>query len=207
MIILSIDPGLIHAGWAISEYDPNTDILTVKDFGTIESTRQADLKAYREYVNKFGRRVMSLSVAKEKILEICDKYQPDYIESENAFFNPFRPSAFTALNDFIAVIRFAIKEHIDKPFYLISPKSIKAAISDGAAEKQDITKAVLKNKHIVFATKCKPTEEHEWDSIAGAYSLVRLYLNHVINDMPYDDIIASQKVKHGKRNKKNEKSK
>lgn len=193
--IMSIDPGLSTAGWVYSEYHQEDQSLHVKDFGIIQGTRYADLKAQQELVELYGRRCITLSEIRTKIVELYQKYHPDYVESENAFFNRFRPAAFVALNDFICTVRSTLHKEFEVPLYLISPKSIKKVVCTGDANKDDVQTAVQKNKHIFIESENIPDAEHEWDAIGGAYAFVKLYLEHVRSGLPYDEVICSQKQK------------
>jgi len=195
--IMSIDPGLSTAGWAYSEYANESKILYVKDTGLIEGVRFSSLKAQEELTNLFGRRTITLMEIRNKIVEIYRKYIPDYVESENAFFNRFRPTAFVALNDFICTVRGTLHREFNVPLYVISPKSIKRIACAGDADKNDIKTSVLNNKSIVFDIESSPDSlyEHQYDAIAGAYAFVQLYLEEIKDKVPYDEIILSQKVK------------
>ena len=198
VILLTLDPGLTNAGWVVSEYNFKTKKLHVIAMGLIHGNNYAELKAQEQAVQAFGKRMISLAAIRTGFVAIYEQFKPDFVASENAFFNRFRPAAFVALNDFIGTIRNVLYLQYDQPLYLISPKSIKRAVCVGDAKKQDIADGVRNNKNITFGIKDIPDVEHTWDAVGGAYAFVQLYLENVIENKPYDVIISSQKVKKKK---------
>lgn len=193
--LLTLDPGLTNAGWVVSEYNFNTKKLHILAMGLIHGNNYAELKAQERAVQAYGKRMISLAAIRSGFTSIYEEYKPDYVVSENAFFNRFRPAAFVALNDFIGTVRSVLYHQYDEPLYLISPKSIKRAVCVGDAKKQDIADGIRSNKNITFGIENIPDVEHTWDAVGGAYAFIQLYLENVLDRKPYDVIISSQKVK------------
>ena len=195
VVLLTLDPGLTNAGWVVSEYNLQTKKLHVIAVGLIHGNNYAELKAQEEAVSIYGKRMVSLAAIRSGFTSIYEEFKPDFVASENAFFNRFRPAAFVALNDFIGTIRSVLYHRFDQPLYLISPKSIKRAVCIGDAKKQDIANSVRNHPNISFSMNNIPDVEHIWDAVGGAYAFTKLYLDKVIKNESYDNVISSQKVK------------
>ena len=58
--ILSFDPGLTYAGWAIGDYDHVNKILRILDYGVMEPSKDLDRAIMRPMVDQIGRRLLTL---------------------------------------------------------------------------------------------------------------------------------------------------
>lgn len=169
--ILSFDPGLTNTGWAYSEFEK--DILVVKDFNIVFPNKDVDKVCMRQQVGEFGRRVVTLEILRNLIDELYIKYQPQYIVSENAFYNPRRPNAFGALLQWITCTELHLFYNYKKPLYKIPPKSVKyIASGSGESGKLSMEEAILHHKKISLPKGRTEVQEHESDAIAIGYSFM-----------------------------------
>jgi len=171
--ILSFDPGLSFSGWAYSYADDATNIFTVEEYGEITPNKTVGHKEYRSGVEVFGHRIITLTLLREMFRELFLRYKPDIVVSEDAFFNPRRPSAYEALIHWILTVSLVLKDEFDMPLYRIPPKLVKKFISGvGTSNKIGVQDAIFKHKDIVFSPELKDIvlTEHEGDAIAIGYS-------------------------------------
>lgn len=170
--ILSFDPGLSFSGWTYSIGDQSS--FTVQEYGMLTPNKSTGHKEYREQVNTFGTRVVTLCLLRDMIHELMDRFHPDYVVSEAAFFNPGRPGAFEALTHWIITVSLVLRDSYAMRLYTIPPKSAKKVVSGkGDSVKMEVTEAVLRNPEIKFVNKpaAEDLTEHEGDSIAIGYAL------------------------------------
>ena len=134
-------------------------------------------KQYRELVDTFGMRIITLTLLRDMIRELMDTYHPDIVASEDAFFNPRRPGAYEALLHWILTVSFVLKDEYGMPLHKIPPKLVKKFISGvGTSDKEGVQAAIFNHKDIVFEKALGEIEltEHEGDAIAIGYSQWRM---------------------------------
>jgi len=172
--ILSFDPGLSFSGWAYSKIEDNKNLFYIEEFGMITPNKTVGHKEYREVVNTYGQRIITLSLLRDMVRELFTTYNPDFVVSEDAFFNPRRPGAYEALIHWILMVSLVLKDEFNKPLFRIPPKLVKKFISqDGTSNKLGVQEAIFKHKDIVFNPKYSgdiELTEHEGDAIAIGYS-------------------------------------
>lgn len=171
--ILSFDPGLSFSGWAYSYADDATKTFNVEEYGMITPNKTVGHKEYRSSVEVYGHRIITLTLLRDMFRELYTHYQPDIVVSEDAFFNPRRPSAYEALIHWILTVSLVLKDEFNKPLYRIPPKLVKKFISGvGTSNKEGVQSAIFKHKDIVFNPKLTEIvlTEHEGDAIAIGYS-------------------------------------
>ena len=175
MIILSFDPGLSFSGWAYS--DAEKDVFSVKDCRLITPNKTVDHKEHRGEVEIYGKRIITLSLLRGMIRELMDKFKPDIVVSEDAFFNPRRPGAYEALIQWILTVSFLLRDEYHLPLYRIPPKLVKKYISGmGTADKEGVKRAVAQHKDIRLSPDIiiDNLMEHEGDAIAIGYTRWRM---------------------------------
>lgn len=177
--ILGIDPGINHTGWNIGLYDVATGHLTISTYGTIEANTLAK-KEMRQDAKIFGN-VVSLDVYEREFHHICEEHNPDYIASEDAFYNPRTPNAYLSLKLCIHAIQRLLYHQYRKTLYRIPPTVAKQAVrGNGMANKLAVQESILALPDLtVKSTKQHPVErmvEHEADSIAITYTFCKLTL-------------------------------
>lgn len=168
--ILSLDPGLTTLGWAISTYDSDTDILSTHKFGKYQAVKNA-LKD-KDNVEKYGQRLISVTLLRSEITRLVDLYKPTHIASEDVFLHIRHINAFAALTMCIFAIKDAAKSR-DLVVYTIPPRAVKKlAAATGEADKLDVQQAILSDSKIsITDNKQNPIDkmsEHEADAIAVA---------------------------------------
>lgn len=176
--ILSFDPGLSFSGWAYSEVDDEKSTFFVKEFGILTPNKTVDHKEYRQDVSIYGKRIITLALLKDMMRELLNRFNPDYVVSEDAFFNPRRPGAYEALLHWILTVSFLLKDEYKKPLYKIPPKLVKKYISGiGTSNKEGVQSAIFKHKDILFSQDVKNLTlvEHEGDAIAIGYTQWKLF--------------------------------
>ena len=173
--ILSFDPGLTKAGWSFSEYDTTSRIYTVIKFGTITPNTTAAKALNRDAVNIFGKRVIALRILREAVDLLVKQYKPDFIATEDAFYNPRTPNAYGSLLTWIVTVENFMYSEFKMPIYRIAPKLAKHNISgDGTSGKLSVQDAVVNHSNIKFRANLPVLDmcEHEADSIAIGWSFV-----------------------------------
>lgn len=179
--ILSFDPGLTTSGWTMSRYTKETKIFVVVKCGILTPNRVVSYANMRDEVAIYGKRILTLSLLQKYFMELYEEYEPDYIVTEAAFYNPRRPNAFAALLQWITAIELCLRDNYQKPLYKIAPKSVKQCISGrGDSGKLKVEDAVLNNKNIIIEQEnINEFTEHVFDSIAVGYTFVQNILNNL----------------------------
>lgn len=176
--VLSFDPGLTYAGWAIGDFDLATQQLYIQDYGVMEPSKDLDRKIMRSYVGECSRRVMTLMATREMISDLYYTYRPEYICSEDAFFNRFRPMAYGALLQWITTVELFLWDNYKIKLYKFPPKTIKHAVSTGCAGKLDVQKAIRNIPNIHFEESPRAFKEHSADAIACNWTFCHNVLLH-----------------------------
>lgn len=193
--ILSIDPGTCNLGYAYSQYDSNHGFV-VLDYATVQPCKYPDdLKKYQRH---FSGRIVTGLVIQRLVDELLVTYSPTYLCSEDAFYNPARPSAFVSLLIAIYAIESKLfslhtqgKLQFDtqSKLYKTPPTVIKKIASKqcgGKASKLDMydaLKALVEVEAISFHKKkrgyCPPLSEfteHSVDAICVGYAFTQLWI-------------------------------
>ena len=195
--ILSFDPGLTCLGWALSVYDLSTDALEVQKFGGLTPNKIANKK--KDLVKVYGSRILALREIEEFVSKLTSTYEPDFVASEDAFFNKLYPSSYAALCLVIHAIERTIfmnyiegtnkvKESASR-LYKLAPRMIKKVATGNSLNfKQGMLESLMDNKGITF--KLKNSEklddvigqlnEHSVDAISCGYSFAKTMLLSLI---------------------------
>jgi len=175
MTILSFDPGLSFSGWAYTIAQDG--VFSVQECGLLTPNKTVDHKEHRDEVELYGRRIITLALLRVMVRDLMNRFHPDIVVSEDAFFNPRRPGAYEALIQWILTVSFILRDEYQLPLYRIPPKLVKKYISGmGTADKEGVKKAVAEHKDI----RLSPTiiidnlMEHEGDAIAIGYTRWRM---------------------------------
>lgn len=183
---LNIDPALSHLGWSITDYNVDSGVLSVYRFGTLEASRTTSKVAYREEVEMFTKRMISLKLIRDHVKLLMDEFEPEYITIEDAFFGRFRPNAFSALLQCICTIEFFLMNEYSKRLYKVAPKSAKHCLTgSGSSGKDPIQQSIFSKEDIVFKQKKQAEKlgEHEADSISVGYFFCKSVLPGILNDI------------------------
>ena len=180
--ILGIDPGINHTGWSIGSFDPVSNTIAVPIYGEIQAHNIAKKEARREF-KTYGS-LVSLNFYKREFDLLIDHYKPDFVASEDAFYNPRCPNAFLSLKLCIHTIQRLLFERMMR-LYLIAPTVAKQAVwGKGTANKLAIQESIQNLPDLkIRDTKQHPItemQEHEADSIAIMYAFVKNILPDII---------------------------
>lgn len=178
--IMSFDPGLTYAGWAIGDYHQNLNMLQILDYGVMEPSKDLDRVIMRPLVEVCGRRLLTLLKTEEMVSDLYSEYRPKYICSEDAFFNRFRPTAYAALLGWITAVELFLWKSYNMKLYTFQPKVIKRTVARGDSGKLDVQKAIRKIKEIQFEESERyKLKEHSADAIACNWTFCCNVLNHL----------------------------
>ena len=185
--ILSFDPGLSFSGWALSTVTTGSPVFRIEEYGMLTPNKTVGHKEFRDSVNTFGSRIITLTILRDLIRELVTSRRPDFVASEDTFFNPRRPSAYEALLHWILTVTFVLKDDFSMPLIKVPPKLVKKYISnDGTSTKEGVQAAIFHHKDIQFnEIYQEPIEltEHEGDAIAIGYSCWNILKeNHTLGE-------------------------
>lgn len=179
--ILGIDPGINNCGFSVCRYYPITKQTKVYTYFTLHANATA--KKNNKHDSRIYGNIFSLITLEGLFENIVNEYNPDYIASEDAFYNPRTPNAFISLKGCINSFKRVLYLH-QKTLYLIAPKLAKATVATGTADKEVIQTKIQKLPDLeIRQTKELPiTEmsEHEADSIGIAYTFIKTILPGLI---------------------------
>lgn len=171
--LLAFDPGLSNTGWVSCHWQ--APILTVITGGVFHPNQTVGHKEFREERSRYGARLLTLDCLRQTITELQQRYQPDYWVAENAFYNRFRPSAYSALLQWLTIASWCLREQAQQPLYRIPPKLVKrVATRDGASSKLSVQEAVTTHPQIKLPADTAEFAEHTYDAIAIAYTFTQL---------------------------------
>lgn len=180
--IMGIDPGLNALGASIGWYYPRVKKLVIRDHTVVSSNTLAK-KDHRDEVKEYGS-LISLFTCEEAMENLLASWSPEFIVSEDAFYNPRMPNAFLSLKLCINAIQRVLFRH-EKALYLIAPTIIKRTIfGSGTANKAAVHAGIVNHDDILFKDSKKKQMsklvEHEADSIAVCYTFTQLYLPDIL---------------------------
>ena len=182
--ILSFDPGLSTSGWNLSLYDPVEKIMHIEECGMLFPNSNVDSLSNRSTNIRFGGRVMTLNQLREDIRFLVNTYTPDFIVSEDAFYNPTRPTAYCALVQWITTVSMVLYDEFNKTLFKLAPKIAKQVISGfGGAEKLGVQYAVSHKEDIKFKSSIdvQNLTEHTCDSIGIGYTFIQEILPSILD--------------------------
>lgn len=161
MIILSVDQGIAHFGYAVLEYTENG--INLMDYGCFISTIK---KSKKKKPISQQRRMFELM---SKFEDLIVKYEPKHIVHERLFFSPpaknSRKKSASILNtNMITGSIWYIAGKHDLEVWQYSPQTVKKSLTgNGRADKDDIIKQI----ESMFDIDCLKThKEHVCDAIS-----------------------------------------
>ena len=176
--VLAFDPGITTTGYALLECSTNGSDIVVLKLGEIHPGPVVDKKEFREEVEKYDKRTISLSYLREQIQKLLEKFKPDAVCTEDAFYNPRRPGAFAALCMWICTVRMVCRDYAGKYLVAIPTKTCKKEMTGvGGDSKLPVQQAVVSNKRIIFKDEMDKLHmsEHQADSIAVGVAFRNLF--------------------------------
>lgn len=176
--ILGIDPGLTNCGYNLAEVNLKDNNIIILKIGEFHPGPTVEKKSYREQVEKFDKRTISLAYLREQLTKLLNEFNPDIVCAEDIFINVKRPQAYGALSMFICVAKMTCYDVAQKQLVTIPTKICKQHIANrGDSSKLSVQQAIAMSKHIVFKdpTVLPQMTEHEADSIAVSNAFVQCY--------------------------------
>lgn len=168
--ILAFDPGIGNTGWSLLEGNTANGNLIVLKVGEFHPGPTSALARYREEVEKFDKRTISLTLLAEEETKLFETFRPDFICCEDIYISMQHPQAYGSLAMWVCTTKLTAWKFGQK-LTAIPTKICKQVISGtGAAGKLDVRDAINKNTKIMFKHEDDKLHmtEHEADSIAVA---------------------------------------
>ena len=171
MRVLSLDPRI---GYAIIDHDKGQ--YKVIFFETLNATKFP--KEIRKDALNYGPGIVFFTVTREFLEDLIDKYEPDYVVTEDAFHKPGRTLAFRSLASWISFVAWILYSKFKMFLYTVSPKEIKKVITTtGDAKKFNMREGLSIFPNLSFDPTLDQTllTEHAIDAIGVGITF--LYLN------------------------------
>ena len=127
--ILAFDPGLTNTGWSFAEVDIKDDSLTILKIGEFHPGPTVEKKSYRDQVEKFDKRTITLAYLREQLTKLLLELKPNAVCAEDIFINVKRPMAYGALAMHQCIMKLVCRDVADKRLVTIPTKIAKAALT------------------------------------------------------------------------------
>jgi Holliday junction resolvasome RuvABC endonuclease subunit len=176
--ILAFDPGLSNAGWVLISVNLKKDNITVLKAGTIQTSKIVNTVKYEQERAIFGARVVALGALEHTLYDMAEKYQPDFIVTEDAFYHPKRPAAYMALTQWITQLEMAMYRW-RQPVFRIPTRLAKQCItSAGGAQKPDVQQALFSMPELMIKPKLKIVlkDPNVSDALAVGVTFIKMAL-------------------------------
>lgn len=186
--ILAFDPSLTNTGWSLLEGSVDNGNLLVLKTGEIRPGPVADKSSYKEEVETFGKRTISLAILREEITKLLLELKPDFITSEDIYISMFRPMAYGALAMWICIAKMVCHDVVGKSITLIPTKICKQVCTgSGGNGKTTVQMAILASKRVTFKHNDDKTHmtEHQADSIAVGMAFAERYGTVIRNTLGF----------------------
>ena len=180
--ILSFDPGLSTSGWNLAIYDTDNKIMYIEDCGRLYPNENVGKD--KKCLIRYGTRIMTLNQLRSDIRNLVNKFSPDFVVSEDAFYNPSRPTAYCALVQWLTTVSMVLFDEYNCTLFKLAPKIAKQVISGfGGSEKLGVQQAISDKKDIVFnkTINVKELTEHTCDSIGIGYTFIQEVLPSILD--------------------------
>ena len=181
--ILAFDPGIGNTGWSLLEGNTGNGELVVLKLGEFHPGPTADRALYREAVEKFDKRVISLKLLREEITKLLTQVVPDFVCCEDIYISMAHPQAYGSLAMWVCTAKITVMDVAAKRITLIPTKICKQVVSGtGGAGKLDVREAILSNAKIKFKhpDDMRMMSEHQADSIAVGAAFNDRYRDYVM---------------------------
>lgn len=180
--ILAFDPGIANTGWSLLESTLGGGELTVLKMGELHPGPTADRAVYRDLVERFDKRVISLSLLREFITGLLNEYKPDFVCCEDIYISMAHPTAYGSLAMWICTAKMTVMDVAAKKLFAIPTKICKQSITgSGGSGKNPVFSSVLTHKDIHFVPSIdkRSMTEHQADSIAVAYAFHTKFRDYI----------------------------
>ena len=95
--ILAFDPGIGNTGWSLLEGNTANGSLIVLKVGEFHPGPTSGLARYRDDVEKFDKRTISLTLLIEEETKLLETYRPDFVCCEDIYISMMHPQAYGSL--------------------------------------------------------------------------------------------------------------
>ena len=95
--ILAFDPGIGNTGWSLLEGNTANGNLIVLKVGEFHPGPTSGLARYREVVEKFDKRTISLTLLIEEETKLFEMFKPDFVCCEDIYISMMHPQAYGSL--------------------------------------------------------------------------------------------------------------
>ena len=180
--ILAFDPGIGNTGWSLLEGNTTSGNLVVLKVGEFHPGPTSGLARYRDDVEKFDKRTISLTLLIEEETKLFETFRPDFICCEDIYISMQHPQAYGSLAMWMCTTKLTAWRYGYRVIS-IPTKICKQVISGtGSAGKLDVRQAILENTKIVFKHEddARHMTEHEADSIAVGAALNDRYKDFIL---------------------------
>lgn len=169
--VISIDPGA-NLGITVSEGDMGLTYLRPIHTETLDLNKWAKI-FYPEILDEFGARFARIYTLRKVLLNVLNKWQPDFMVHENAFMMIRRVTAGIILAEYVLVMKMTAYTYDPAmPIYGFAPFEIKSAVKTGklSGDKFLVSKALPKLEDLDLSNvNLDQMDEHSIDSIAIGY--------------------------------------
>jgi len=156
MKMISIDPGTITCGVAVWDIDDNSFLIKHINTFTIILDAHLDLE-------------FRLDILYNVLSNTVKEIKPLHYVHESAFINRFRPQAYGPIFAAIIMIRKAYLDfNRNTGLFKYPPKSVKAIMDTGDANKLDMLEAVKRVKELSVFLR-GDEDEHQIDAMSIGY--------------------------------------
>lgn len=188
--ILAFDPGLTNFGYSLLEGSTSSGDLVVLKIGDLHPGPTVDKVAYREDVEKFDKRTISLAYLREQVGILMNNLKPDFVTSEDIYLNPHRVQAYGALCMVICVLRMFMRDNYGKYLVTIPTKVAKReCCGSGSGGKVGVQESLVNHKHVTFKNEFDKLHlsEHVADSIAVGVAFRNCYADLINKQVENQD--------------------
>ena len=180
--ILAFDPGIGNTGWSLLEGNTANGNLVVLKVGEFHPGPTSALARYRDEVEKFDKRTISLTLLAEEETKLFETLRPDFVCCEDIYISMAHPQAYGSLAMWVCTTKLTAWKYGYR-VTAIPTKICKQVISGtGGAGKLDVREAIHTNKRITFKHEddLRHITEHEADSIAVGAALNDRYRDMIL---------------------------
>ena len=178
--VLSIDPGITNTGWAVTDYNVKTSVMTTSAYGNFDKAylvTQRKAMQSQDMHKRYVKHYVLLDAYFYVICDLIEKYKPDEIVCEGAFAHKFI-QAYMSLTLVIHTIRRAAHACIDKDIHIVAPQEAKLWVtSSGSSTKTETSTAILDYKNLTIKSNKQRTIEkapnHVFDAIAIGVTFIQ----------------------------------
>lgn len=186
--IFASDPGTMHYGWCMGEYDIAKNHATILRFGEING--EHIYRRLRKEMADMSRRFTILEGMYYVLEELVLSFGPDYMVSEDTFWNPGRPNAFQALSLVINMQERLSWNLLRKPLYTFPPQQVKRVVTDlGSSSKTTVRECLFERPNLTIKdTRQSPIDklnEHSADAIAAFATFIEKTIPTLLSDIEF----------------------